>query len=282
MGTPLALVAPPVPEVSPYGLLSLGDPVSDGDDRWAGGYSYESLSCNARVTLSDLCDPAQAIVITERDTANRIQTQQPVVIVVEDQCSTFGFGPREREQRALQAMDQCTQKALEYELWTGALATAAGHANRRLASPTAVDVTPTPGTPVKIRYGLALLEGAIANSGCGVRGVIHATRSVASALGGKDVDGHLETGLGNYVIAGTGYPGTGPNGAQPAGNAVWMYATGPVTYRLDDPFVPNDEMRERVDTSSNSIFTRAFRTASAEFDGCAHFAVLVDLTLDYA
>ena len=281
MTTPLALVAAPLPEVAPYGLLSLGDPVSDGDDRWAGGYSYESLVCNARVTLTDLCDSAQNVVISERDTANRVLEQRPVVISVEDECSTFGFGAREREQRALAAMEQCTQKALEYELWTGALGTLAGHANRRLASPSAVDVTPTPGTAVKVRYGLALLEQALANTGCGVRGVIHATRAVASAIGGRDENGKLLTGLGNYIVAGTGYPGTGPTGTLPAAG-VWMYATGPVTYRLDDPFVPNDQMRERVDTSKNTLLTRAFRTASAEFDGCAHFGVLVDLTLDYA
>lgn len=279
MANLLTVVDSPELEVARYGLLSLGDPVPVDGTAWEGGFTYASRACRSGIYLSDMCDAGTRITVVEPGTGNDAEVR-PVTIEAEDICSTFGFGPREREERALAAMEACTQKALEFELWEGRLGMAAGFNNKRLASPDAQDVTPGTG-PVKVKYGLALLEQALANTGCGVRGVIHANRAVGSALGGKDVDGHLETGLGNVIVAGTGYTGTGPDGTMPAAGT-WMYATGPVTVRLGDAFVPAEEIGQRVDTRVNTIATKALRSAAADFDGCAHFAVLVDLTLDYA
>lgn len=280
MSNLLAVLPAPAPEVARYGLLSLGDPAPTGDDdRWYGGFTYASRLCRAGIYLSDMCDPNSRVTVTEPGGGDQ-PVVQPVTIEAVDKCSTFGYGPREREERALDAMEQCTQKALEFELWEGRLGVAAGFDNKRLAGPTAQNVTPGSG-PVKVKYGVALLEQALANSGCGVRGVIHATRGVASVMGAKDVEGHLETALGNFVVAGTGYTGTGPDGTMPTAGT-WLYATGPVAVRLGEAYVPAEELSQRVDTRVNDIETKALRQVSADFDGCAHFAVLVDLTLDYA
>lgn len=191
------------------------------------------------------------------------------------------------------ALEACQSKAVEIEFWEGRLTTAAETeaanpdvytANRFLTNGEAEDVTPTPGTAIKPKYGLALLEGALAAAGCGVRGYIHVPPSLASALGLKDMDsdGVLQTKLGNYVVVGAGYTGTGPNGQAPAGSSLWMYATGPVFVRLGDVSVTPGDKVQSVDTSINKIQVSAERPASVVWDGCAHFAVLVDLGLDYA
>lgn len=227
-----------------------------------------------------MCAEAPGRVTVVNPTPCETPVISPVTIEVEDITSTFGNTVEDRRVRAIEAADLCTQKALEFELWEGRLGIAAGFTNKRLAAPTAIDVTPG-ASPIKVKYGLALLEQALSNAGCGVQGVIHANRAVASVLGGKDVDEHLETPLGNLIVAGTGYTGVGPDGTMPAAGT-WMFATGPITTYLGESFVPAEELAQRVDTSKNTIATKALRVVSADFDGCAHFAVLVDLTLDYA
>ena len=44
----------------------------------------------------------------------------------------------------------------------------------------------------------------------------------------------LRTWNGNLVAAGAGYPGTAPDGSDPAAGTSWIYGTGPVfIYRSD-------------------------------------------------
>jgi len=279
MSNLLTVVEPPKLEVARYGLLSLGDPVPVDGTAWEGGYTYASHECTAGVYLSDMCNSSTRVTVHDPQKCIT-PSVHPVTVEFEDIISTFGNTSEDRVASALETADLYTQKALEFELWEGRLATAAGFPNKYLASTSAQDVTPG-SAPIKVKYGLALLEQALANAGSGVRGVIHANRAVASVLGGKDVDGHLETPLGNMIVAGTGYTGTGPDGTMPTAGT-WMFATGPVAVRLGDAFVPAEEIAQRVDTRVNTITTKALRTVAADFDGCAHFAVLVDLTLDYA
>ncbi len=271
--------APPVVPAK-YGLLSIGDPVAISGTAWEGGYTYESISCRTGVYLSDMCAEAPGRVTVVAPKVCNVPEIRPVTVEFEDYTSTFGNTNQDRVAKALEAAELCTQKALEFELWEGRLGVSAGFTNKRLASPTAINVTPG-AAPIKVKYGLALLEQALSNTGCGVQGVIHANRAVASVLGGKDVDGHLETPLGNLIVAGTGYTGVGPDGTMPTAGT-WMYATGPVATYMSESFVPAEELSQRIDTRLNTIATKALRVVSADFDGCAHFAVLVDLTLDYA
>lgn len=274
----MEIVAAPKVEQAKFGLLSLPR-VEETSDRWESGYTYESDQCTADVFISDVCgaDGVRAQIVDGEpcDTSE----YEPFVIEVEDNRSTFGFAAEDRVALALEKLDMCTQKAVEHELWTGELSTLGTYDNKFLASNDAVDVTPG-ASAVSPRLGIALLERALGDSKCGVRGVIHATRDVVSLTDELvEVDGHLETPLGNYVVAGVGYTGVGPGGVAPAANSVWLYATGPVAVRLGEGFVSNTQMNQRVNVSNNTVGTLATRIAAVDFSGCAHFAVLVDLTL---
>lgn len=267
-------------EVAPYGLLSLVDPDSMTTDRWIGGIVQESVACTGTLQLLDVCGSGTPLKVVQ-PVGNPNQNYTPFGIEVYDECSTFGITERDSRQRALDVFENCVGKGIETEFWRGTLAKQNAYAdNRYLASPNATNVTPGVG-PVKIKYGLALLERALGDAGCGTRGTIHVTRDVASVLGAKDVDGHLETPLGNYVVAGTGYTGHGPDGTHP-NPGTWMYATGPVSVLLGEPQVPETEEFQNLDLDVNMYRSRVQSAAAVTWDGCAHFAVYVDLALDYS
>jgi hypothetical protein len=198
--------------------------------------------------------------------------------------STMGTRPDEVEASAKRALDIVTQKAVEAEFWDGGVSKllTIDNDNRYLASAQSVDVTPTPGTAVKVRYGLALLEQAIAESPAGAQGLIHATRDVASALRLDSDSNTLKTELGTPVVAGVGYSKRGPAGTlAPAGKA-WMYATGPVSVRLGPVIVTPAKLNQAVDIRINNIEYFVDRSAAVTWSTSDSYAVLVDLTLDYA
>lgn len=276
-----------VPEPSKFGLLNPKTLVSD-DERWGSGIAIDSLACNVETRIVEICDPSNVVTITEPGENSNLY--RPYVIQSEYKCSTFGFNANNYFEKATLGLELCQNKAAEHEFWTGEMAQldntldAEGlpNSNQYLASPDAEDVTPTPGTAVKPAYGQALLEQALADCGCGARGYIHATRAVASTLPVKEEDGLLQTKLGTYVIAGTGYDGSGPDGTQPGGTETWMYATGPVTARLGAIAVTPETLSEATDVRNNEVSVMASREAAVTWDGCCHFAVLVDLSLDYS
>ncbi len=244
----------------------------------------------ADVRLLDTCNSGVSVDVIEKTGDGSTGTYLPFTVQSEVSCSVMGGMRTDWEDRARLALEQCENKAIEIEFWEGRLARAANaddpgsNSNRYLANGDAVDLTPTPGTAIRARYALALLEGELAATGCGGRGYIHTPVSVASVLPVKERNNEsiLTTTLGNYVIAGDGYTGAGTDGAATTGSSVWIYATGPVFVRLDDPDVDADYPRQSVDTKVNTVSVKAERAASVVWDGCAHFKVLVDLALDYA
>lgn len=282
-------------EPAPYGLLSPAATVIEGDGRWTGGFNYETRECLAATSLTAICAGSVTATAVNRSGDLLYRNYLPFAVTTDFKCSTFGNTPDDIREQAREYTRAGLQKSAEYEFWTGALAKAAAeddswntledgeYPNRYLASENAVDVTPTPGTGVRSKQALALLEQALADSGLGVRGTIHATREVASVLGLPNDDDRLTTKLGNYVIAGTGYTGSGPDGTLPtAPGHVWMYATGPVTVRVGDPESYPTESNQSVDIRNNTIQYYSDQIVAVTWNNCAHFAVLVDLNLDYA
>lgn len=269
------------PEPSLYGLVNSKTVVNE-DSRWISGFEQESIACMADVRLIDACNSGADELVINKTGTGSLGAYTPFNVQAEIACSTMGK-QEEWVAYAADALELCQSKAIELEFWEGRLARAVGNENRYLANGDAVDLTPSPGTAVRARYGLALLEGQLAATGCGGRGFIHTPVSVASVLPVKDRgDDILTTTLGNYLIAGDGYTGTGTDGAATTGSSVWLYATGPVFVRLDEVQVDADEPRQFINTTTNEVVVRAERAASVVWDGCAHFKVLVDLSLDYA
>ncbi|UQS95166.1 hypothetical protein Pam4_23 [Pseudanabaena phage Pam4] len=99
---------------------------------------------------------------------------------------------------------------------------------------TATDVTPTPGTPLDLVDGLALLEQYAAENYGGVP-VLHVPRGATTRLaahGAVDRYGtRIETPQGAFVASGGGYTGESGPGADATAGQAWLYVTGQVTVR---------------------------------------------------
>lgn len=273
-------------EVAPFGILSGATTVvEDNTDNWVGKFTYEIADAGVKVVNRTFIGggSGEAVVVDNTDKPERFKTYYPFNITASISHSTFGVTPDEIKASAKEALDVVTQKAIEFEFWNGDIAKSLeeDNDNRYLSFKDAIDVTPA-GGPVKVRYGQALLEEALGEASLGSVGTIHAPRLIASVLEADDNDGTLTTALGNYVVAGTGYTKSGPDGTLAPEGRAWMYATGPVTVHLGTVTVTPEKVNQAVDTRNNLITYQVDRPAAVTWSTTHLHAVLVDLTLDYA
>jgi hypothetical protein len=275
------------PEASPFGILSPATTVVERhDDYWISSFDYEIADAQVKVdnaVILGASTPSEIVSIVP-NTGHTYGKYYPFDIEAEVEHSTLGTTPEEIEAKAKKALDIVSQKAIETEFWNGGIAKllTESNDNRYLASTNSVDVTPTPGTAVKPRYGLALLEGALGNATIGSIGTIHAPRAVAGVLKLEQDNSTLFTKLGNTVVAGTGYSKIGPTGVAAGANQYWLYATGPVTVLLGDMVITPEKVSQAIDTRVNTIKYYVDRPAAVTWSTSNVYAVLVDLTLDYA
>jgi hypothetical protein len=275
-------------EVAPYGILSPATTTYDHNDSfWTSGVTYENQDAGLVVANGSIfgANPAETVTVIDNTASKEhFKTYYPFDVKASVKVSTMGTNPSEIEASATTALGIVMQKAIEIEFWNGDIAKLldSDNDNRYLASAQSVDVTPTAGTAVKVRYGLALLEEALGNASIGSKGVIHAPRVVGSALN-LDKDGStLVSPLGNSVVSGVGYSKKGPTGAVASAGKAWMYATGPVSVRIGPTIVTPDKLNQAINTRINEIQYFVDGSAAVTWSTTDSYAVLVDLTLDYA
>jgi hypothetical protein len=275
-------------EQSPFGILSPATTTySHDEDYFTSGFTYEVEDAGVKIANGIMYGANQTPAITvidNTDSTERFKTYYPFDIQASIRLSTFGTTPDEVKASATKALDLVTQKAIEIEFWNGDVAKTltSDNDNRYLAGAQTVDLTPTPGTAIKPRYGQAILEQALADAALGAQGVLHVTRDVASALK-VTADGEtLRTNLGTPVVAGIGYSRRGPDGANAPTGKAWMYATGPVSVRLGAVHIVPEKVNQSVDVRINQIEYFVDRAAAVTWSTSDSFAVLIDLSLDYA
>ena len=284
------LVETKLPQASPYGLLSPAvEVVRETSNDWLNGFVYETPDgrvdvVNQVINGGDVT--SKSTVVDGNPQNPTLRAYYPFDIQASVRSSTFGVTIEDVQKAADNALEVVTQKAIETEFWTGAIAktlTATDHENRYLSHADAFDVTPIANTPVKVGYGLALLEQAIGNATVGAQGTIHAPLLIASALPVSDNGGVLTTKLGSKVVAGSGYSNIGPNGVIAPVDTAWMYATGPVTVRIGKtPVVTPEMVSEAVKIDNNTVEFYVDRPAAVTWSTSFLYAVLVDLKLDYS
>lgn len=260
--------------------ITTGAQLQTGPDRWEVGYSQCPENCVDVATWDPDCRNWPGGVKPEKSDAPENEAcydVDPFVIETAFGCDAKGWSTINFAGRARRQLEAATPKALEYELWTGTLK--ADNPNLQ----TGATVIGSGGYSPKL--GLALLGMALADCYHGGVGVIHAPSWI--------VDIWLEYGTikengnrlitivrGDTVIAGSGYPGTGPDGAGIPDNHAWVFATGPVQYRLGDTIVFPDTFEEAFDKKRNRVEYRAERMAAINFDPCCHFAVLINAEVE--
>jgi hypothetical protein len=275
---------------SAFGLLAVAKPENSVDEaQWIRGFSQEwETDLYALYNVDDT--DAHETQLAGAGAVNYYDEIKPFFIEVQEDRSTLGFLGLDRIERIKRQCEAASQRAVEQELWDGAIRKASNHTNRALTTNPGVVIL-NGGAAVSAKRALSILEQGIAEaSHAGEQGIIHATRDVVAILSSnsqmlfhnKERD-HLQTMGGTPVVTGSGYTGNGPDGATGATATVdnkWMYGTGTVRVYLGEVDVVNDNLAQAYDVSGNAndMRLKAIRPAAVYFDTSIHLAVRVDLT----
>ena len=274
---------------SAFGLLAVVKPENSTDEaQWVRGFSQEWETTLYSATNWDDTDTTDGEVVAA-GTPIYYTEIKPFFIEAEELRSGLGFLGLDRIARIKRQLEGVTQHAMEVELWDGAVRKGESHANKALSDASATILNG--GTALSPRRALALLEHSIGQaSDGGEQGIIHVTRDVAALLSSNSnmifhetEKDHLQTMGGTPVVVGSGYTGTGPDGATGAAASAtnkWIYATGTVRTYVGDVDVVNDNLAQAYDVSGNQndMRLKAIRPAAVYFDTSIHLAVRVDLT----
>jgi hypothetical protein len=279
------------PQIVPsaFGLLAVVKPENSTDeDQWTRGFSQEWETTLYSATNWDDTDTTDGQVVAAGVPTYYTEIK-PFFIEAEELRSSLGFLGLDRIERIKRQLEGVTQHALEIELWDGAVRKGEGHANAALSAASATILNG--GTALSPRRALALLEHSIGQaSDGGEQGIIHITRDVAALLASnsnmllhEEGKAHLQTFGGTPIIVGSGYTGTGPDGATGATASAtnkWIYATGTVRTYVGKVDIVNDNLSQAYDVSGNQndMRLKAIRPAAVFFDTSIHLAVRVDLT----
>lgn len=276
---------------NPSGLFSIIKPetysATPSEERWVRGYAQEFIAEPSAIKNIDDTDTTSEEIYAAGGKPERYIDVKPFFIEVEDTDSTFGLVYDDRFERVLAQLEAVTQKAVETELWAGAIAQGESNGNPYLRKASTV-TTLASGAALSAERCLGLIEHeARRRSPVGEEPVIHMTADVASILGTKiqfdKKNDQLVTRLGSKVVIGAGFSGDGPvgdSGTSASNDNKWIYATGNVSVHLGAPEVVNDSLAQGYDVSGNQndMRIKAFRSASVHFDTSIHIAARVDLT----
>ena len=114
---------------APGGILDGAASVSEHPDSWGqwtnGAYFWTSEACPVDLILSDYCTNVSEGIIASNDRGSAIEGW-PFGIITRYTCLTVGTKLEEMKAVALRQNQVGTQKALEWELWSGGISAASG------------------------------------------------------------------------------------------------------------------------------------------------------------
>jgi len=248
----------------PFGLDSVLTFRESG--RWEAGIQFETLPCDPAGGLgAPGCEEPDGVTTgigfpKQIDSVGTlIGEADPFTVYGHYHCSIPSLDQATARVRASEHLTTREIARVEQALWTGDLGNSPS-----LASEDTVTL-PSAGPAA----ALGALEAYIATN-YGSLGVIHVDRATATVLISSAVvkvtGQRLTTHLGTPVVAGAGYPGTGPSGE----GSGWAYAT-PALFGYRSEIFPSDA----VDTGHNDMTAVAERTYLVGFDPCGVAAVQI-------
>lgn len=256
----------------PFGLFSV---VAFSDEgRWGAGVEFEAPSCGPVEGYGpEDCGTGTEGLPRTPTSGSPVGEALPFLVYASDTCSLVGNSFDRAQARADEQLALKGEHRVEQAFWTGDLGN-----EPYLASASAT--TLNSGTATAPAEAVALLEEHVATE-YGAVGVIHVTRGMAVHLlkgGLVSADGSvLRTSMGTPVVAGTGYPGTGPTGAAPQAPQAWAYVTPALFGRRSAPFVLPG--MAGLETPTNDLTAVAEQKYLIGHDPCPVGAVLIDPSL---
>lgn len=275
-GQPLAVATPELPEPLSYGLFSVAESMPTENAHWQQGVEWQPYSCAvAGATPCPTCAQNAAGTAPEKtyeDTPDAVAAF-PFTVYGSFACSPFGHWD-DAVLRARKLLQSGAERAVELEIGANGV----GHGGRFLTAAGSVDVTPTPGTPVTLAQGLAILEDAGADRGNG-QFVIMANRREVTLLNANGpliypTGAQLRTTLGTPVAALSGFDArVGPNAVAAGAGQAWLFATGTPRIWRSEVFVTS-ERDQALKTATNDLEILAEQTYVVGWD-CFTIGVLV-------
>lgn len=252
----------------PFGLFSVLALRPDTEARWIGGVEWQPLPCEGLNVYEVACDtPINPLTDgTGRGTDSAV----PFMVVGNYKCDPIGNTLETARAVAEQNLLTREEAAVELTIWAGG----PGDTAYFMESPDVL--TPGPVSPVE---ALGLLEKGIA-SVYGSLGVIHMDRAAATAMirdGLLTSSGSsLKTLLGTPVVAGAGYPGTGPGGVA----GTWAVATPALFGYRTDILPTSSAPGDLLNRARNDLVAVAQRMYLVGWDDCGVAAAELYVTPD--
>ncbi|MDJ1137921.1 hypothetical protein [Streptomyces iconiensis] len=266
----------------PHGLWDAAQQPTAQGPHWQQGITW-SERCPGGTTTYDECltetgggTPPPAPATKAATFGQRLRGATPFTVVTEFDCATVGL--TDAATVASDALARVEAQQLEAAFWTGSAGGQDVVFPHLAADAEVLDgqdaILQSAASPVvtgaaDIATALGVLEQELADCYTG-QGVIHIPRSALPTLAAWNlarlVGGRLVTPAGNVLAVGSGYPGTGSDGATPAAGTTWIYATGSVWGYRSEPRV--SQPRESLDRASNTYRMLAERTYVIAYDCC--------------
>lgn len=278
--------SPRCTEPPKYGLLTSIDLITPSDNHWmASGIEWEDTLCgDGTVTFIDHCPPASGFGKPAQRSLS-FPHADPFVALGSFYCSVTGRLASEAFEIARQRLLTWEHHQVERTLWTGV--TQNGTVSPSFAfGNTGAGITPvdiTPGGALSPVAAMAFMEESLGDLvACG--GVIHIPRGLmaffqADLLLTDDGNGNLLSPTGFKVIAGNGYPGSGPANVAAAAGETWIFGTGPLLGARSNVIMVPETIPESIDRKINDITVRAERFYTIGFS-CSLLALRVSLIDD--
>lgn len=284
------MATPPTFTPAGYGLLSVAE--AAGDDQgshWRNGVQFQPTYCGEALNTASVCVTG-GVDKDPLPNGLTVRGADPFTVYAWLDCSPVGYTPDEWLTMTVDALRNNEAAAAERVFWTGEVE--GGTVYPHLAADTAVTETGVGPTvnlqtaasvvvtgAVDIVEAVGALEGAMAGCYGGIP-ILHMTRETAAHADAHSLlrreGGQLRTLLGSRVVAGLGYPGTAPDGAEPAAGTAWMYATGAVKVWRGPIETTGRNPADWVGRATNDQVLIAERTMVFGWD-CCHFAIPVSL-----
>jgi hypothetical protein len=264
------------------GLLSSIEPIYLDDKHWQAGIEWES---DCSIEVNSTLPPCPAPVAAKAEDGGLLFCHaDPFTVYGNYKCSTGGRPAGDSRAISAHRLDRNKERGVEQIFWTGM--SSVGPINPSLQGGNEscmvlpVDLTPINGS-LDIIGAIAALESNIADCIPGGLGVIHVNYGVLpylvhNLLARKENDGNFYTPSGQLVIAGAGYPGSGPGNVPASPGETWVFATGPIAVYASDIFFTPSDISQAIDRSLNNISFYAEQTYSVIWE-CCSFAVRVNL-----
>lgn len=290
----------------PYGLWDAIQHPTPTDSHWQNGVTWSEW-CGGGSTVYDECiavtgtggaPTAQGSMSGNITQNNRGATA--FTVYAEFDCSAIG-SVGDAMKVATDALDRVAPWQVETAFWTGkAGATTNGTAQTtvfpHLAANTQYTEPGTPGTTIVMQPAASVvatgtgddaavtmgqLEGALADCYHG-QGLIHVAFEALATLKAFKLVRHdpddpaaLYSPAGHQIVVGSGYPGTGPDGAGAPAGTSWIYGTGAM-FGYKGPVQTPRQLYQSFDRAENTVRMISQQTYLLGWD-CCLFAARLNL-----